>query len=150
MIFDKIKNIGIYRGISKNLDLAIDEILKGDYKNSEVGKHEIDGRNVFYSTQVYKTKDLENCFFETHKEYIDIQLLIKGEENMAVSTMENLQITQEYNPEKDVEKQKGECETVVKVSEDNFVIFFPAEPHMPGIKVLENMDVKKVVFKIKN
>lgn len=150
MIFDKIKNIHNYKGINKNLDLAIEEVLKGDYKNAEVGKTVVDGKNVFYNTQVYTTKDLENCFFETHQEYIDIQLLVKGEENMAVSGMDKLEITQEYNPEKDVEKQMGECETIVKVTEDSFVIFFPAEPHMPGMKVSENAEVKKVVFKVKN
>lgn len=149
MIFDKIKKIHNYKGINKNLDLAIEEIIKGDYKNSESGKHEVDGKNVFYNTQAYVTKNLENCFFETHKEYIDIQLLVKGEENMAVSEKGKLEITQDYNPEKDVEKQKGECETVVKVTEDSFVIFFPEEPHMPGIKVTENKEVKKVVFKVK-
>ncbi|MGL4253009.1 MAG: YhcH/YjgK/YiaL family protein [Fusobacteriaceae bacterium] len=150
MIFDKVKNIHNYKGINKNLDFAIEEIIKENYKKSEVGKHEVDGKNVFYNTQTYTTKDLENCFFETHKDYIDIQLLVKGEENMAVSGVDKLEVTQEYNPEKDVEKQSGECETVIKVTEDSFVMFFPGEPHMPGMKVLEKSEVKKVVFKAKN
>ena len=49
MIFDKIKNIDLYRGLYPNLDIAIDYIKKGEYVNLPVGKHEIVGKDVFVS-----------------------------------------------------------------------------------------------------
>lgn len=42
MIYGEIKDLGLYKGISKNLDRAIDYILSGEYKNGVVGKNVID------------------------------------------------------------------------------------------------------------
>ena len=38
MIYGEIKDLNQYRGISKNLDKAIDYILSGEYKNGVPGK----------------------------------------------------------------------------------------------------------------
>ncbi|MGL4998718.1 MAG: YhcH/YjgK/YiaL family protein [Fusobacteriaceae bacterium] len=149
MIFDKLSNITQYKGISSNLDLAIDAILKGDYLKAEIGKHEVFGEEVFFNAMEYLTKNLEDCFFETHKKYLDIQMIVKGEENIGYSDIEELEITVPFNAEKDVEKQSGASQNIFKMKEDNFVIFFPEEPHMPCIKTNENKEIKKVVFKIK-
>ena len=49
MIYGEIKDLGLYKGISKNLDRAIDYILLGEYKNGVVGKNVIDGDNVYFN-----------------------------------------------------------------------------------------------------
>ncbi|MGL5125421.1 MAG: YhcH/YjgK/YiaL family protein [Fusobacteriaceae bacterium] len=149
MIFDKLNNITQYKGINSNLDLAIDAILKGEYLMADTGKHEVFGEEVFFNTMEYVTKNVEDCFFETHKNYLDIQLIVKGEENIGYSEMEELEITVPFDTEKDVEKQFGIAQNIFKMKEDNFVIFFPKEPHMPCMKTNENKEIKKVVFKIK-
>lgn len=149
MIFDKLSNITQYRGLSANLDLAIDAILKGEYLKAEAGKHEVSGKDVFFNAMGYITKNLEDCSFETHENYLDIQMIVQGEENIGYSDIEELEVTIPFNAEKDVEKQTGASQTIFKMKEDNFVIFFPGEPHMPCIKTNENREIKKVVFKIK-
>ena len=55
MIYNKLKNIDLYKGLYPNLDIAIDYIKKGEYTSLPLGKHDIVG------------KDVATTPFETHK-----------------------------------------------------------------------------------
>ena len=149
MIFDKICNIKNYKGIDKNLDIAIDSIARREYIKGISGKNLVQEEEVFFNVQNYITKNQEECFFETHKEYLDIQLVMFGEEKIGVTEIEKLKLDKEYDKERDLETQKGEPEIVFEMNENNFLILFPGEPHMPGIKNNENIEIKKIVYKIK-
>lgn len=46
MIYDMLTNVEKYRGISKNLDTAIDFLVKTDLASLPLGQTEIDGDNV--------------------------------------------------------------------------------------------------------
>ena len=149
MIFDKICNIKNYKGINKNLDIAIDSIARKEYIEGISGKNLVLEEEVFFNVQNYITKNQEECFFETHKEYLDIQLVMFGEEKIGVTEIEKLKLDKEYDKERDLETQKGDPEIVFEMNENNFLILFPGEPHMPGIKNNENIEIKKIVYKIK-
>lgn len=149
MIFDKVSSIEKYRGISKNLDKAIDVIVSKEYLSKEIGKYEVDGKEVFYMIQDYNSKALEDCFFETHEKYADIQMVITGEEGIGYADLADLEVTTPFNPEKDVEKQKGPAEIMLQMNSENFVFIFPGEAHMPGYGLNGSAYVKKAVFKIK-
>ena len=47
MIYAELKNIKTYKGISKNLDKAIDFIVGKKYLNANFGKNIIDGDAVY-------------------------------------------------------------------------------------------------------
>ena len=149
MIFDKICNIKNYKGINKNLDIAIDSIARKEYIKGISGKNLVQEEEVFFNVQNYITKNQEECFFETHKDYLDIQLVMFGEEKIGVTEIEKLKLDKEYDKERDLETQKGDPEIVFEMNENNFLILFPGEPHMPGIKNNENIEIKKIVYKIK-
>lgn len=149
MIAGKIKNISMYKGISKNLDKAIDSIIKGEFLEKEVGKYEIDGKNIFFNIQELTTKSVEEAFFETHQKYIDIQIVINGTENYGVLLSdENLEIINPFDIEKDFGTFKKEPHTTFTITPEDFIIFFTNEPHIPGLKVKEKTFIKKVVYKI--
>ncbi|MGL5797602.1 MAG: YhcH/YjgK/YiaL family protein [Cetobacterium sp.] len=150
MIFGQLNELKFYKGISTGLDLAIETIENKSYKNGIEGKNEIDGDNVFFNLQSCKTKTLENCFFETHKKYIDIHVVIEGEEGIGYSLKDSLKDCTEYNEETDFKVVEGKEEYRLNMTQNNFVIVFPDEPHMPLI-AKDNIvaDLKKVVFKIR-
>lgn len=149
MIVGKIKNIGTYKGISKKLDIAIDNIISGDYKNKLVGKNEIDGNKVFFNIQEINTKDVEEAFFETHKKYIDIQIVIDGTENYGVLLSdEQLEVVKPFDKNNDLTLFNKKPEIILTLTPEDFIIFFTDEPHMPGLKVGEKNSIKKVVYKI--
>ncbi|MGL4642239.1 MAG: YhcH/YjgK/YiaL family protein [Cetobacterium sp.] len=150
MIFGQLNELKFYKGISKELDAAIEAIENGSYKNGVLGKNEIDGDNVFFNLQECKTKVLEECFFECHKKYIDIHVVIEGEEGIGYSLKDSLKEKSEFNEESDFGVLEGAEEYRMNMTKDNFLVVFPDEPHMPLIaKNNEPTELKKVVFKIK-
>lgn len=105
--------------------------------------------NCFVLEQAYITKDKRDCFFESHRKYIDIQYIFEGSEIMEVENINKLQITQEYNESLDFAKyeQKPNSSTLI-INENELAIFYPNDAHMPCIKVDKNQKIIKAVFKI--
>jgi len=145
MIFDSIKNAGIYENFDERLKKGFDFILNNDLKVFDNGKYEIDGTKIFANIQEYTTK--ESGLFESHKKYIDIQYIIKGFEQIEVNNIENLEQCIEYDEEKDVMFFNG-AGSFIKIKEGYFTIFYPQDGHKPCISDINKSQVKKVVVKI--
>ena len=148
MIFDAIENAEVYSGLGEKFKTAFEFIKSTDFKSLKDGKIEIDGDNIFAIVQKYKTKNSEDATWEAHRKYIDIQYMISGAENMGFVLADYLEISEKYNEANDVEILKG-LGDFVQVNEGEFVVFFPDDAHMPGIKIKESEMVHKVVIKIK-
>ncbi|MEQ3308601.1 YhcH/YjgK/YiaL family protein [Fusobacterium varium] len=150
MIFDTLENLKNYKGISVNFDRAIESIMAGDYLNASEGRHNIDGDNVYFNVQEnLMTREISETCFESHQKYIDIQLIIDGEEKFGYSARKVLKERNNYDSEKDYDHLDGEIEVICKMTKDRFILFFPLEPHMPCLKVGEKKRIKKAVYKIK-
>lgn len=52
MIYGELRELKFYKGISKNLDKAIECIESGAYKTAPEGKNIIDGDNVFSTVRL--------------------------------------------------------------------------------------------------
>ncbi|MBC2855689.1 MAG: YhcH/YjgK/YiaL family protein [Cetobacterium sp.] len=149
MIFGKMNELKFYKGMSSSLDKAIEVIESGEYLNGKVGKNEIDGDNLFFNIQEIDTKLEKDCFFETHKKYADIHVLIEGNESIGYSLEEELEADLPYDSEKDFAALKGEPKQIFEMKNDRFIIFFPDEPHMPIMATEKPEKIKKAIFKIK-
>ena len=149
MIYGEIKDLNQYKGISKNLDKAIEYILSGEYKKGIPGKNIIDGDNLYFNyPSCAMTKEIRDGFFEGHKKYIDIHIVISGEENLGYTPRSEVTIKQKYDSEGDCELYYGALKNIFHVTEDRFVMFFPDEPHMALLKVGEIKEITKVIFKV--
>ncbi len=148
------KNIGdlkTYLGISKNLDFAIQFILSHDLLTIEPGKYAIENENISLIREDYEPRDIKKCYFEAHKKYLDIQIVLKGKEGFGYCYLNNpnLIVTDEYNDVKDVKKYNAKPEFVYEMTDGSFAIVFPEDVHMPKIKIVDNVFVNKAVFKVK-
>lgn len=105
--------------------------------------------NSFVLEQSYITKNKKDCLFESHKKYIDIQYMFKGDEIMEVENIDNLSVTTPYNEDLDYAKyaQTNNSSTLI-IKENELAIFYPQDAHMPCIKIDENKKIIKAVFKI--
>ena len=149
MILGKLKYIERYKGIAKNIDTAIDYILNNDVLALTPGKHVIDGDNVWVNRDTYVAKALEDCFYENHENYMDLQVVLKGQEYFAYTDISNptLKETAPYNVEKDVTKYS--CQGgVFFVLEEGFALVYPEDIHLAKCDVNGGI-VEKAVFKIK-
>ncbi|MGY0394820.1 MULTISPECIES: YhcH/YjgK/YiaL family protein [unclassified Fusobacterium] len=150
MIYGEIKELGKYKGISKNLDTAIDFILEGKYKNGVVGKNIVDGEKVYFNQpDSPMTKELAEGFIENHRKYIDIHMVIEGEEKIGYISNTDIKLTKEYDDAGDYELYEGELENLFYLDPKKYIILFPGEPHMALIKGgEETKKIKKVIFKV--
>lgn len=149
MIFDKIENYKSYKGLSKGLDAAFDYLLNTNLEDLPIGKHIIDGDNLFAACMEYETKEKTLSKNEAHRKYIDVQYIINGSEKMIASGITGLEVIEEYDEDKDVIFYENKCECEMIAQKKCFAIFFPEDAHIPGLNITaESLMVKKVVVKV--
>lgn len=150
MIVGKLRDIKRYKGISKNIDTAIDFILNNDLMALPKGKTEIDGKNVYVNRDTYVARPLEECYFENHEHYLDLQIVLKGKEIFGYTDITNpsLKVTTPYNTEKDVTKYSASSDTVYFTLEEGFALVFKEDIHLAKCKVDDEI-VEKAVVKIR-
>lgn len=105
--------------------------------------------DVYYTYNEYTTKDLEKVNYESHKQYIDIQYLIEGEEYIGHTNDNSLPVIKPYNEKKDITFYDYDGRNLLHATPERYFIFFPEDIHKPSIKVKDNTLVKKIVVKIK-
>ncbi len=112
-------------------------------------KFELQG-GAYAIEQVYYTKPRSEGFFESHKKYIDVQVVVEGVEAMEVSDVSHLTISEPYLPEKDFIKYADTTATSsIRVGSGAVAIFFPTDGHMPTLQVDGRSQlVRKTVVKV--
>ena len=121
-----------------------------DVHNLKPGRHEIDGVNYF-NVDDSVTAPKEERKIEAHRDYIDIQFIVDGEEVMQHHPLCDLKAPVESYPERDCWYYDGNSdeETAVVMTKGTYAIFWPADGHralcaptgIPG-------KVRKVIVKV--
>ena len=144
----------------KNLNVVFDYLTQSLDTNSHLNKQlfslPLDSfekvilkDDIFAFLQVSTTKPLHECFIESHKKYVDFQLLISGYEEMGYIDIEKLHVDVPYSEEKDL---------ITYHMQDNFskfllepqdlAIFFPEDGHI-GLKMYKEKSlIRKIVIKV--
>ena len=119
-------------------------IAVGDSQKTELAG------GAFAIEQVYETKVRADGFFESHRKYIDVQVVFEGEELMEVADIARATVRKGYNAERDFiiyEDCAGAAGLKLRVGEA--AVFFPSDVHMPGLIVgREPVLVRKTVIKV--
>lgn len=151
MIYDSLKNCELYYGVNKKFEKSFDFIKKAIAENLPNGRYEIDGDEIYAMVDGYPTRHEENCRFEAHRKYIDIQCLTSGYEVMKSVNVSKIVTAEAYDENRDVEFFESSDEACAStVADGEFVVFYPEDAHMPGIAYKDvPMDIKKVIIKIK-
>lgn len=151
MVFDNLKNCELYFGMHPRFREAFDFVKKAIAENLSAGKYEIDGKELWASVQEYTSKLESDAKAEAHKNYIDIQFIVKGTEVIEGFDIEKATPKSEYNDVKDVmfyEDNENAGKGVL--TDGEYGIFFPHDVHKPGMCLNGNQDtVKKIVVKVK-
>lgn len=147
MIVDKLSNIDIYSQVPQ----AVKSFIKQLDKDIECRKYQISDTS-YANVETYETKKHECCFFEAHKNYADIQILLSGTERIDYADIDKLEIKIPYDANKDIMFFQNSVSESCSVTLDgsNFVFLFPDEAHRPQMSCSDfSQIVKKVVVKIK-
>ncbi len=149
MIYDKIDNLETYAGISEDIRLGL-EWLRDVNPDIEKGVYELSPR-VKAIVSEYTTKEVNENGYEAHRDYIDIQYLLSGNELICCLPLEYLKEIKAYNSEIDASfhVECGKKPQELLLGNGFFSIFFPQDGHMPCLNLTINHEVKKVVIKVK-
>lgn len=149
MIFDRLENHSLYP-FGEAWETAFD-FLKTVTPEMEDKKYTLQGDDLFAGVSSYNTKARNAAKLETHRKYVDIQVLISGSEIFEVFQKQELTVSEPYNPEKDAEFYQVPAEPCAQITMNpgQFIVFFPEDAHMPCL-MTGNMPgpVKKVVIKL--
>ncbi|MFA7256252.1 MAG: YhcH/YjgK/YiaL family protein [Kiritimatiellales bacterium] len=149
MIADSIQNSALYP-FGSAWKTAF-EFLQTLTPDSETGKRLIQGNDLYIGVNCYETKPRADAKLETHRKYIDIQVLLSGMEEIEIFPKNELTVSEPYNPEKDAEFYRHPEKTHAKITLNpgQFIVFFPHDAHMPCLMTDKIPQlVKKVVVKI--
>jgi biofilm protein TabA len=105
---------------------------------------------AFALEQVYEARLRPEGFFESHRRYIDVQVIVQGIEAMEVAEISRLTITQPYREERDVAKYAdvNEASRLIMRAGD-VAVFFPDDGHMPSLRLEGHpILVRKTVVKV--
>ena len=146
MIIDKIDNISNYDQIPD----YIVNFIKGLSRDTECMRYDLIDKD-FVNVEAYSTKPILDAKFETHDNFIDIQLLLDGKERIYFSSRTFLTEENPYNPDRDITFYSDDITESDYVTLDgtNFVLIYPHEAHAPQVALPNNvLKVKKAVVKM--
>lgn len=152
MIFAKLKNPCTYIPlIGHSVWEQAFGFLRDLNEQCSLGVTELMGKKMFINVHTYETKTDAECQFESHRNMIDVQYIIKGGEYIDWHLKDDLFPDGPYDEENDFqfykcpEKLSG---TRISLKEGHFAIFFPEDGHRPQINDGQNDSVLKAVVKI--
>lgn len=147
MIFGSIDAIDLNEIGHEGVRRAVEYARTHDLTALEPGRHAIDGDALFANVSEYATKPFEECTFEAHRRYIDVQVVVSGAERIDVQPIEKL-AAEPFDEAADNMFLSGHANASVVMAPGMFVACFPGDGHKPGIAVGEPAPVKKAVFKV--
>jgi YhcH/YjgK/YiaL family protein len=105
---------------------------------------------VFAIEQVYDTKPRAEGFFESHRKYIDVQVIFSGEELMEVIEVSRATVRQPYVAERDfIVYDDAADASALRLKSGDAAIFFPVDVHMPSLQLHAGpVLVRKSVVKV--
>lgn len=146
MIIGDIKHSSRYENLHPLFKKAFEVAKNTDWFATELGKKEIDGEKLFIINSNPECLSKENQVLEYHKKYLDIHILLEGEETIGWKSLDDCQnekkafdTTDDYGLYSDTPT----CYANLKVG--HFAIVYPEDAHAP---IIGEGKIRKLVIKI--
>lgn len=149
MVFDSVDNASRYKSLGPRMAAALSFIEAVRASEFQARKVEIQGNDVFAMFQDTTTEPAEGRHYEAHREYIDVQYVVSGEEVIRVTKLSLLSETVPYDADRDIAFYGIAPGNDLHLRPGDFVILYPEDAHLPKIPPAEPANVKKVVVKVR-
>ena len=87
MIFGNITQEKTYAFLPEDLKECFAYAKEHDLVSYEKGSHPIDGERLFVNVVEYETTRPENRFWEAHRNYLDVHLMLDGQEQIDLNLL---------------------------------------------------------------
>lgn len=153
MIFSSIQEDYRQFGYPEAIVRALDFLKHTDLQAITYGRHDLEGdhgQSMYVNIDRAHTRLWVDTKPESHKQYIDIQFMIKGEEKIGSLIARPGVNPKESYPDRDLYFYDNEevDQTSIHLQEGMYAIYFPSDWHRPLIAVHAPIEVKKAVVKV--
>lgn len=148
MVFGNIKNREYYTCLGDAVCRCMDYAEKHDLEAMETGSHPIEGDDLFVNIVEYETTTPEERFWEAHRYYLDLHLMIHGVEQIDTGFIDSM-IQKPFVENDDFLPLEGEPNGCGILREGDFLLCYPTDAHRTAVAVHEPVKIKKAIFKIK-
>ena len=148
MILGTIQYPSRYGGLGPGVKTGLKYLAEHDLSTLSLGRHVIDGDNIFFDVSEVTAIPASAALFEAHRRYLDIHVTLSGEEWFGHAMVKNLEEVEPYLEEKDVAYYKGDG-VYLQAPPGHFVLFMPEDAHKPRVFFKEAGLVRKLVLKVK-
>lgn len=148
MIFGNIHNLQEYPFLESGIKECFSYARNHRLEEYSAGRYEIDGNRLFVNIVEYETTIPQKRFWEAHRQYLDLHLMLRGKEQIDLNFIWNMEI-KEYARAEDFLPMEGEKSCSAVLREGDFLICFPNDGHRTAVAVEEPEQIKKAIFKIR-
>ena len=139
MIYANKADFARYYSVHPRFQKAFDAMVSLAAQPFEKGRHPVDGDEIFINAAEYDTKPQENSIFEAHRKYVDIMLMLEGEECIGCKHVDNGDA---------LIAAMEQAFSAIHMTPGDMVVFFPEDGHAPGMDWHGTSHVKKLIAKV--
>ena len=144
MIVCPWKDIARYASVIPGLAEAVEAV--NNLKSMEPATYPLSCGKIL--VQQGTTKPWKDAQLEAHREYLDIQYILEGQDTVGWAPVETLTPADEFNTQKDKGMYTGENEPMVIKAGYCYVVY-PEDAHAPNCHLDQPNDYRKIVVKLK-
>lgn len=145
MVVDSLDNLLSYVSLHPRFTKAFDFIRQLDLPKLKAGRIVVDD-DIYINVDEVALRPMKGARYETHDDYIDIQIPITSNEIVGYVDRSTLGKPMEVNKEKDIAFYEGSVSSSIKLKVGSFAIFFPQDAHMP---IIGEGSTRKIVAKVR-
>lgn len=147
MIIDTLDNLHKYTSLCPGLQAVVDYLSSHSLESLSDGRHAVAGEDVWVNVQTCQARSREEAPLEVHREMIDIQIPLDGQEEHGYSPLtEATLLSASYDAQADISFLPIQPQDYFIVPAGQFVLYMPGEGHAPAIT---DRPLRKAVFKVK-
>ncbi|MDY5774753.1 MAG: YhcH/YjgK/YiaL family protein [Lachnospiraceae bacterium] len=148
MIFGNIHNLKEVPFLEEKVKECFEYAKSHNLVSYEEGSHEIDGERLFVNIVEYTTTKPEERFWEAHKNYLDVHVMLQGTEQIDLNFIQNMDV-KEFVEKDDFLPMDGDKNSSVILRDGDFLICYPSDGHRTAVAVQEPEKIKKAIFKVR-
>lgn len=148
MIFGNINNLEEFPFLEEQVKECFEYAKEHNLASFEKGSHEIDGERLFVNIVEYTTTAAKERFWEAHRKYLDVHVMLHGTEQIDLNFIQNMDV-KEFVEKDDFLPMDGEKNSSVVLQDGDFLICYPSDGHRTAVAVEEPEKIKKAIFKVR-
>lgn len=126
---------------------VFDYVKSHDLLHAPCGRVELDGDRLFINNSNPECVTAEKQVLEVHRQYIDIHILLEGEETIGWKPLDDCAtLSKAYDADADCALYAEPAQTYVKLHPGEFLVAWPEDAHAP---VIGEGKIRKLIVKVR-